>query len=254
MACGIYKIINNKNGKFYIGSTNDTDIRFSRHKCDLRNGKHVNYHLQNSWNLYGENNFSFVVDRECEVESLLTEEQVDLNKFFGTKMCYNLSPSSGSPNIGIPRSEETKRKISIGNIGKIVSDVTKARMRVSHVGITHSEKTKEKMKGRISSIENIRKAQVANVGRTYSEEHKNNISIGKKIACRKFTDDEIDKIKRGVNRAFLEGRHKKNKIPKNETENIKELYLSGTMNKRQLSIKYGVTACSMAKFIKKNIT
>jgi len=46
------------------------------------------------------------------------------------------------------------------------------------------------------------------------------------------------------------GKCKKNKIPFTEYENIKSLYLSGSMNKRKLAFKYGVTPASIAKILK----
>jgi len=57
----VYKIINNKNGKFYIGSTKDIDYRFKSHKYTLKKGVHQNKHLQNSYNKYGKGSFEFVV-------------------------------------------------------------------------------------------------------------------------------------------------------------------------------------------------
>lgn len=50
---GIYKILNIKNGKFYIGSSNNIKVRWSQHKTLLKNNKHENKYLQNAWNKYG---------------------------------------------------------------------------------------------------------------------------------------------------------------------------------------------------------
>jgi group I intron endonuclease len=51
--CGIYRIINKINDKFYIGSSDNIERRFSRHLLDLKKNKHDNQHLQNAWNKYG---------------------------------------------------------------------------------------------------------------------------------------------------------------------------------------------------------
>lgn len=49
---GIYSIINQDNGKCYIGSSNvSIRGRWDYHKYHLRKGNHVNSRLQNSWNL-----------------------------------------------------------------------------------------------------------------------------------------------------------------------------------------------------------
>lgn len=59
---GIYKIVNHKNNKIYIGyaSISLGDRRDSHFAC-LRNGYHFNKDLQDDFNKYGEENFSFEV-------------------------------------------------------------------------------------------------------------------------------------------------------------------------------------------------
>lgn len=54
---GIYCILNLKNQKKYIGSSKDIQERIINHKGMLRNNKHYNPILQNSYNKYGKNNF-----------------------------------------------------------------------------------------------------------------------------------------------------------------------------------------------------
>ena len=65
---GIYKIENLINGKIYIGSASiNFIIRWNSHKNELKNNKHPNIHLQNAWNLYGEENFVFEVIEEVPI-------------------------------------------------------------------------------------------------------------------------------------------------------------------------------------------
>jgi len=253
MACGIYNIVNKVNKHFYIGSTASTSTRFSRHRSALRSGKHDNTHLQRAWKLYGEENFEFVVLRTCERDKLLSEEQIDLDRFYGTPECYNLSPNAFRPNLGIPRTEEVKRKISLAQIGKPrFTDEQKEHLSAIHSGRTHSPETRSKMLGRSSSRENIRKAHESNIGRRLTTDHCNNISAGKLAAAKVCSEEEKLRIRIGVNRSYLEGRHHKNKIPKSDAKIIVDLYLSGMTNKRQLALKYGVTPGSMSKFLKRN--
>lgn len=60
----IYKIINNENGKFYIGSTLNPTKRKEKHFKDLKNGTHHSLYLQRAYDKYGPVSFEFVIIRE----------------------------------------------------------------------------------------------------------------------------------------------------------------------------------------------
>ena len=79
--CGVYKITNLVNGKFYIGSSKNIMKRFKEHKSDLNEQMHDNLHLQNAWNQYGEGNFKFEIIEECEPSMQFEREQFYLNAF-----------------------------------------------------------------------------------------------------------------------------------------------------------------------------
>lgn len=72
--CGVYKITNLINGKFYIGSSKNLRVRLWKHRSLLRHNKHDNPHLQNSWNKYGEDNFDYSVVEICD-ESIQYERE-----------------------------------------------------------------------------------------------------------------------------------------------------------------------------------
>ncbi|MEY4572569.1 MAG: Flavobacterium phage Fpv3 [Bacteroidota bacterium] len=74
MGCGIYKIENTKNNKIYIGSSIDIERRFYKHLWMLKKGIHDNNHLQNSFNEYGENYFSFSILELCSESDLVKRE------------------------------------------------------------------------------------------------------------------------------------------------------------------------------------
>ena len=92
MTC-IYKITNVKTLQYYIGSTVNSTRRFRQHKVMLGNKKHPNKKMQNSWNKYGGDSFSFEILETftgINKEKLIEEEQkyldsLDLNK------CFNLT-------------------------------------------------------------------------------------------------------------------------------------------------------------------
>jgi group I intron endonuclease len=101
MARGIYKIINVVNNKFYVGSAVDLKRRKTRHFSELRNNKHSNGRLQNSWNKYGEQAFVFVVVEELpEDADLLAAENVWLKEHVGKDYCYNLGVDATAPMMG----------------------------------------------------------------------------------------------------------------------------------------------------------
>ena len=93
---GIYRIKNKINEKCYYGSSIDIDKRWNRHINDLIKNKHHNFHLQNAWNKYGENNFKFEIIEECDLENLHYTEQ----KYLDLNPEYNIGITScGGDNI-----------------------------------------------------------------------------------------------------------------------------------------------------------
>lgn len=72
---GIYCIININNKKRYIGSSKNIYQRLSKHRSLLRNNKHQNILLQNSWNKYKEDNFDYYVLEFCDEDVLEIREQ-----------------------------------------------------------------------------------------------------------------------------------------------------------------------------------
>lgn len=122
---GIYKILNTKNGKFYIGSSKNLRKRLYEHFRELNLGIHSNKHLQNAWIKYGKEGFKFCIlkiidDTENFTDTKLRELET---KYIQKTMCYkpeigyNFIPG-GSGTSNLPCSEETKKKISEANKGK----------------------------------------------------------------------------------------------------------------------------------------
>ena len=80
--CGIYAIDCTANGKRYIGSSNNFEVRKHRHFTELGKGIHNNAHMQACWNKYGEKTFEFSLLEECVEEELINREQyyLDISK------------------------------------------------------------------------------------------------------------------------------------------------------------------------------
>ena len=60
-ARGVYAIVCVSTGEVYVGSSGVTGTRLSKHRTDLRRGKHHNAGLQAAWNQYGEAAFRFLM-------------------------------------------------------------------------------------------------------------------------------------------------------------------------------------------------
>ena len=180
--CGIYRIRNTKNGKFYIGSSDDIARRWKEgHMSKLGRGIHENPHLQNAWNKYGRDAFAMEVVRECPSSDLLIEEQKDLDVYVGNPDCYNIRADARCIVLpGTHRPDWIKEKISRTQKGKPRwTEEQRKQMSISRKGRKHTPETIAKFMGRKSAYENIKKAQLFNVGRIYPIEHRQAISIGK---------------------------------------------------------------------------
>jgi group I intron endonuclease len=116
--CGIYKITNTVNKKYYIGSAVNIKNRFKIHKRLLKQNKHFNSHLQTSYNKYGALNFIYDVIEITIKENLIEREQywINLLNANNNKIGYNKRIVATS-NIGIKFSNESIKKLSISHMG-----------------------------------------------------------------------------------------------------------------------------------------
>ncbi len=110
---GVYKIVNTKTGKIYIGSSVDLKRRERVHFNSLKRGNHENSHLQNAYNKHGKDNFVFEVIEEINKEYNIEREQHWINQNSFNEL-YNINPTAGSF-LGRTHSDETKLKIRLGN-------------------------------------------------------------------------------------------------------------------------------------------
>ena len=92
---GIYKILNTRNGNFYIGSAYKLYNRFRVHKSTLKNNKHDNEYLQRAYNKYGSDSFVFELVKLIDITELHYAEQQYLNDLYDNNIkCYNLNRST----------------------------------------------------------------------------------------------------------------------------------------------------------------
>lgn len=158
---GIYKIINVKNNRIYIGSTVRFKKRVHSHIATLQNNKHSNTFLQNDWNKCGEEAFEFhVIEVVEEPKSLLIREQHYLDLYFDNQQqCYNIRPQACDSRVGKkqrkPSDTITDRRLQTPN-----STVIEKRS----VGIRLSKSTPEQKEKAASNARNgLWKDHAANV-------------------------------------------------------------------------------------------
>jgi len=169
---GVYQI--ELNGEMYIGSTIARfSTRWGKHLYDLRRGIHNNLHLQNAFNKYGEDALRFSVIETVETPGeVIALEQHYIDTL---KPGYNICQTAGSsPMLGRKHTGEAKRKISVGNLGKVMSEEARRKIGEANKGKVRSEETRK-----IMSI--ARKGKPAhNKGKPVPEEQKRKISEGLK--------------------------------------------------------------------------
>lgn len=201
--CGIYKITNVVNGKYYIGSSIKLSGRIARHKRELKNNIHPNSKLQRSWNKYGESNFTFEILLLCDEEKLLKTEQEYLDLGFSkepTKL-FNIAKNSIAPMLGLPGP----------NKGKKMSKETRAKMSAYRMGKVSPNK------GNKFSLESRLKM---------SEDRKGNIS-GEKNPSAKLTKKDVDKIRS----MYLSGDYNHREI--SEIMNISRINVTNIVNNKR---------------------
>jgi group I intron endonuclease len=151
MTTGIYHIKNNVSGGVYYGRSIDVEDRLIHHKNELKRNIHRNKRLQNSWNKYGEEAFTFQLIWEEDADKLQELEGFVLEFMWGDKRLYNhhkLSYGGFEPGNKLgcfARSEETKRKMSEAFSGRVFSEEHRQKISKSKTNKKASLETKQKM-------------------------------------------------------------------------------------------------------------
>jgi len=193
--CGVYQIRNIITGFCYGGQSIHLKQRPRQHWSLLKNNKHTNSHLQNSYNKHGRECFVFEVLIYCDKKYLTYYEQLFYNIDKSHGLSYNVRDCVDS-NRGIKLSEEACKNMSISAKRKPpITEETRNKMSKSQTGRHHSKETIEKMSrsamGHIISEETRKKIGEANKG-------ENNYWFGKHHddkTCQKLSNANIGRKK-----------------------------------------------------------
>ena len=189
--CGVYEIVNNINGKKYIGQSINIINRWKDHKNALNREASRCRLLQRAWKKYGgEENFSMNIIELCD-ESMLDEVEIKYIQLYDTiNNGYNIEPGG---NAQKHLSEETRQKLRESHLGMTASEETRKKMSESRMGDKnpmygkhHTEDTKRKIsennKGKTGHVVSEAQKEIcrqANLGKVVSEETRRKQSLAK---------------------------------------------------------------------------
>ena len=137
---GVYGIYCQANEKWYVGQAQNIRRRNQEERRELVAGCCHNKHLQNAWNKYGPDAFTWVVLMRCPVEKLDDFEVAWIKRLNSYESGFNMTTGGGGAR-GYKHSAEWKAQASERNRdgksprkGRPLSAESKARMRANALG------------------------------------------------------------------------------------------------------------------------
>lgn len=121
---GIYRILNIKNKKCYVGSSNCLSKREKQHFKMLEKGEHHSLKLQRSWNkTKNKKVFNFEVLEKVEnLDKLKEREQYWLDYYDAYEQGYNCSKLVDNPKYARKNLKKLERKKEVDKLFKIFKD------------------------------------------------------------------------------------------------------------------------------------
>ena len=143
----LYKITNKLTDEYYIGKHNGLDQKKSNGQLYWGSGDRI----RNQVKKYGANNFTYeiLVISTPEYIYELEEKMVTLNLIESDNKCLNLM---GGGYGAKHTSEETKKKISLKNSGKIRSEEAKEKIKVARAKQVFTKEQRDRANKTISSL------------------------------------------------------------------------------------------------------
>lgn len=230
----LYRITNALDNKIYIGQSNKENERWRQHKYFAKNPEKTGQYIHRAMAKHGVENFIYEVIAVCKTQEDADQTEAQLIKRYDSRnpnVGYNIAPGGESAwNKGLPPdmqpmygrivSEETRKKISESNMGKIMPPHTDEWK-------THMSKI---MTGRTISSEEIEKRALSNRGKKRTKESRKKMSLS-----------HIG-IQSGEN-------HPKSKLNWEKVSNIRTDYMTGNYTYKQLGQKYGVSSSNISDVV-----
>ena len=135
------------NKKVYVGITTDLGKRKFQHKRNADSG--VNTVFSNAIRKYGWDCFKWEILETCSSRDLAAEREIVWIKRLNSKLPdgYNMTDGGeGVPGKKSPCSEETRKKISDSNLGRVFTDDHKEKLSQARRGMRTSQETRDRMK------------------------------------------------------------------------------------------------------------
>lgn len=247
---GIYRIVNLKNNKVYIGSSINIEKRFREHLSLLRKNIHFNNHLQNAFNKYGENNFKFEKLIEVPEEMLLLKEEEYIKKNLAIKNGYNIlnKPTSGMK--GFRHSNKSKGIMSRKKTGKPsparkFSDDEVFKIRELHFSGESVSKLSKKFKVHRKTISRIVNYETYQYVSKINNKHKKYMLKRKKSIKELISKNSFPKFNKG-NLHSEEFKEKMKKVGSRPKKHLRVLTNEQVINIRSLK-KEGATCRELAE-------
>jgi group I intron endonuclease len=111
---GVYRILNNLSGRYYIGYSTNIERRFTVHRSKLKQKCHDNIFLQRAYNLDGEDKFKYDIIHVCDTEKEAKEIELQyLTDLSIRDMLYNLNFNNSGGDLlkNHPNKKEIRNKI-----------------------------------------------------------------------------------------------------------------------------------------------
>lgn len=135
MTSGVYVIVHQPTGHFYLGSSLDMQRRWTTHKRTLDLGTHRNGPLQAAWSESGGRDaFSFQVLCEVPPDQVLSCEARLLGRLVGRADCFNIAIDPSNGMRGRRHRPEVVARMAESNRIAHARPETKERMRLTRLG------------------------------------------------------------------------------------------------------------------------